>query len=394
MKNYSEIWKSTGDLHWCVLVTTGRVGSDFFQSLIDSHPEVFSFNGVIDIHQFWKTAKSTNNKKHLYLDDIINEFIGQNIHKFKSIYDLQEKKDKLGENQNESINIDLNEFKLHLNQFLKNEQISCKNFLRATYLSWACCRKENIFEKKIFFHHIHHIWKLKPFLDDFPNSKILSMTRDPRASYVSGVENWNKYSDATKHPSHVFFVLNRTINDAIQLKNFNNDFRVLKLEDLGKKSVLNNFCLWLNINYNESMETSTWNGLRWWGDLLSQRRIKTNEPGFSKSIIENKWEKKLGSVEKVILNFLLYSRLKHYGYEYNNKFTILQLLICIFLIPLPTKFEWEYISPIKLSKLLLTCQFRYFLFYIYYYLLRVKLFYNLLLNRILSKKFDLPIIKE
>ena len=41
------------------------------------------------------------------------------------------------------------------------------------------------------------------------------------------------------------------------------------------------------------METSTWNGLRWWGDRLSQRRIKTNETGFSKSIIKNKWKKKL-----------------------------------------------------------------------------------------------------
>ena len=45
--NYEEIWEHTENLPWCALVTTGRVGTDFFQSLLDSHPEIFVYNGIL-----------------------------------------------------------------------------------------------------------------------------------------------------------------------------------------------------------------------------------------------------------------------------------------------------------------------------------------------------------
>ena len=60
------------------LVTTGRVGSDFFQSLLDGHPEIFSFNGVIRINDFWDIAHTTK-IQNLNLNDIITEFIGNYI---------------------------------------------------------------------------------------------------------------------------------------------------------------------------------------------------------------------------------------------------------------------------------------------------------------------------
>ena len=50
------------------------------------------------------------------------------------------------------------------------------------------------------------------------------MTRDPRASYVSGVENWNKYSKLSKNPSHNYFVLKRTIEDALYLETLGKDY--------------------------------------------------------------------------------------------------------------------------------------------------------------------------
>ena len=51
--NYEEIWEHTENLPWCALVTTGRVGTDFFQSLLDSHPEIFVYNGILFFYEFW-----------------------------------------------------------------------------------------------------------------------------------------------------------------------------------------------------------------------------------------------------------------------------------------------------------------------------------------------------
>ena len=36
----------------CTILTTGRTGSDFFQSLMDSHEQVLTFNGYFQFHLF------------------------------------------------------------------------------------------------------------------------------------------------------------------------------------------------------------------------------------------------------------------------------------------------------------------------------------------------------
>ena len=394
MHNYKRIWKQTSKLPWCVLVTTGRVGSDFFQSLLDSHPEIFVFNGVLRINDFWDNSYTTQYNTEYNIDDVINEFIGKNIVKFKSIYDLEERKNELGENRNESININIDEYKKHLKNFLNLEPLTSKTLLRAIYLSWAIYLNHDISRKKLFFHHLHHIWKLDSFLKDYPDSKIISMTRDPRASYVSGVENWNNYKKSSNHPSHTFFVLNRTIEDASYLNTLKNEFRVLKLEDLGSKIILERFCSWVNVSFNKCMLHSSWNGLRWWGDKLSTNQIQKNETGFSPSINKNKWKKKLGLIEKSLLNFLLYNRLNWYGYESIKKSNLIFALPMFLLIVIPTKYEWRFISPKSLIINLKEKKIRLIFSSFYYYFIRVRLFYKLWGNKIQNKKFDLPFFKS
>ena len=393
-KNYSKILEDTKNLKWCALVTTGRVGSDFFQSLLDGHPEIFVINGPLIFYDFWEKADTVKNAVSLCSEDIIEEFIGYHITKFKSYYDLQERKNELGENRDQSINIDIEEYKFHLKNLLDLSPISSKTFLKAVYLSWAICMKEDLTKKKIFFHHIHHIWRLDRFLVDYPNSKILAMTRDPRASYVSGVENWFKYSSLTKHPGHVYFVLKRTIEDASYLEKFSPNFRVLKLEDLGNKMILKKFCVWIGVKYDNCMTSSTWNGLRWWGDKLSQQKIKKNETGFSKSITKNRWLEKLGLLEKLILKYLLYERLIWYRYEKKfNKNTFLFIII-FFGILVPTRYERSFLSINKILNYIRNNNTRIIFASFYYYILRVFYFYKILLFDKKYKKFTLPYFND
>ena len=92
---------------------TGRTGSDAFQSQLDSHPEIFVFNGVLFFHNFWNNACTVQNTDEPCVEDIADEFIGQHIALLKSRYDLGEKKYALGENMDQSIEIDL----VHLKGF-------------------------------------------------------------------------------------------------------------------------------------------------------------------------------------------------------------------------------------------------------------------------------------
>ena len=61
-KTYSDVMDHLESLKPCTLITTGRTGTDFFQSLLDSHPEVLTFNGHIFFHDFWNNAKCTKKK--------------------------------------------------------------------------------------------------------------------------------------------------------------------------------------------------------------------------------------------------------------------------------------------------------------------------------------------
>ena len=112
--NYSEIRDTVKNLPWSVLVTTGRTGSDFLQSLFDSHPEVFVFNGQLYFHDFWASAISVNYGGKLKIEDILDEFIGLHIKNLKSCYDVLERKGELGESRDSSIDIDIKMFRIHM----------------------------------------------------------------------------------------------------------------------------------------------------------------------------------------------------------------------------------------------------------------------------------------
>ena len=185
--DYPKIWAAVESLPWAVLVTTGRTGTDFLQSLFDSHPEVFVFNGQFYFHDFWASANSINYGGNLEIEDILDEFIGLHIKSLKSCYDVVERKGELGENRDASIDVDIKMFRGHIIGLIAQHEITSKNFITAVYVSYALCLDQDIGKKRLFFHHQHRINRLHPFLADFPNSKIISMTRDPRANYVSGV---------------------------------------------------------------------------------------------------------------------------------------------------------------------------------------------------------------
>ena len=129
MHDYEAIWNQAEQLPWCTLVTTGRVGTDFFQSLLDTHPEIYVFNGVLFFHQFWENSTCARFPENLNPADLTDEFIGCHMDKLKSRYDYQERKDQLGENKDQAVDIDLSLFREHMVGLLSKRPITSKNTL-------------------------------------------------------------------------------------------------------------------------------------------------------------------------------------------------------------------------------------------------------------------------
>lgn len=373
----------------CTLITTGRTGTDFLQSLVDSHPQVLTFNGVFHYYDFWVHSKCVNAGKFC-LSDFMDEFFGHFIEKFKSRYDLQERKDQLGENRDQSLDIDLKRFKQIVSDLLEDQDPNSRNILVSIYAAYAVCLGQDLSQKKIFLHHVHHAERLGCYLKDFPESKIICMTRDPRANFVSGILNWRKYDVQSDVQSHLTYYIDRILNDADVLKNVPNSYVVIRLEDLGQKEILDQLCQWLGIEYHGTMTRSTWGGLLWHADRLSTKEKESQ--GFSKNILQNNWAEKLWDKDKYVLNYLMVARLKHYGYPH-KEIGILDSVLVLFLILFPLKFEWHYWSPGYIKQCLRDKGYKKIILNCYYYLRRLRSFYRHYFKTLTKVKCRHPLLR-
>ena len=94
-----------------------RSGSDFLQSLFDSHPEVSQFPGVFYFDEFWLKIKKQN-----LPENIANTFISDHEHFFDSKLNLIERHYMLGEDKNDFYLIDKKLFKEKFINLMKNQE--------------------------------------------------------------------------------------------------------------------------------------------------------------------------------------------------------------------------------------------------------------------------------
>ena len=395
--NYGAIWNKVVDLPWCTLVASGRTGSDAFQSQLDSHPEIFLIPGSISLNQFWKNSDSTSFDGKLNTDDIADEFIGTHIRKFKTKYDTKERRGNLGENMDQSIDISIPKFRQHLKELLDIKPLTSRYFVQAVYVAYALTANQDIDKKKLFFDHVHSMRKVSDLVSDFPDCKIICMTRDPRAAYVSGVDHWRRrHHVQTSNPSYPLYILKRIIDQPTALTVYGNNVCVMRLEDLDDERVMEKACGWLGISFNGEVMKSTWNGLRWWGDYISdiEPNVTMSESEFVATIRTNKWEKKLNKLDKFVLNYLLYDRLKHCGYPCWNSSGFFVAIFIVVLIFVPTTYELRDIKPKNLVAILSRKQFRHFFSLPYHYFNRIGYYFRLLIRRFKRKNIVLPLLVD
>ena len=347
MDDHRRVMASLLELPSCTLITTGRAGTDFLQSLLDSHPEILTFNGSLFFHSFWDSSLCVAAGEY-EVSDLIDEFIGKHIYKLKSRYDLFENKHRLGDDFNQSLDIDLDRFKRETLAFLDGQPLTSRTVLTAIYGAYATCLGQDLEKKKLFFHHVHHFDALPSYLRDFPDSKIICMTRDPRANFVSSVEH-HRNDDRTygrggidqDQGATLLFYIARILYDSLPLRKYPNPYVVVRIEDLGDEAVLEALRGWLGISDDECLRRSTWGGLRWHGDRLS---AKTSQAvGWSRTILENEWERRLAATDKYVLNYIMLPRLKHYGYTHRDV-GVLDAFAVPLLILLPLSYERRFLS--------------------------------------------------
>lgn len=372
------------------LITTGRTGSDFLQSLLDSHAQVATFNGHFLIYTEFFSQSVCLQQKDPDIADIADEFVGRYIYKLVSRYDIQEGKDRLGETYDRSFRLDTHKFRLHVIGLMEGRKFSTRDFLLAVYGAYGLCLNHNLQAKRVIFHHPHLVEELPGFLQDFPSASLVFTTRDPRANFVSHVEHFRSYYKENDNEQHIYECLRMMLEDSLPGKRYGVRYTATRLEDLPRESTLIELSQWLGIDFDEILLRSTWAGLDWHGDRLSKKVFQSK--GWSEKRTENNWRFRLGSLDQYIFNFIMNSRLQHYRYEW-KAVSWLDALAVFVLIPLPMKheryyFSWSYIASV-LSEKRRSVHLQALLSPLFYFR-RVALCYRFYLSELRGDRFEGP----
>ena len=138
------------------------------------------------------------------------------------------------------------------------------------------------------------------------------------------------------------------------------------------------FCEAFGLKHDDCLFLSTYHGKKWWGDEISGKYLD----GFSNNVTKKKWSGKLSFYDNFLIEYLLCSRLKHYGYDHKNNLPLISLIISMFLIFLPMKYEVKIILyNIKSSKNLKDFSGA-LVWGTLYYLLRVWLYLQYIIKRV------------
>lgn len=354
------------------IVATPRSGSDYFQSLIDGHPQVMSFNGSFGAYVGLYPEIDFNNHDKKNILQAIKKFIKIYKCKLQTKNDKDEGKNQLGKNKNECININLKKFKFSILKYIEIEGFTKKNFTLAIYFSYNFCLNLNFTNKKVLLMHPHNIDELKLFYKDFPESKYIFTIRDQRAGYFSTIYHLVKTQyNLWFNLKHHFTTLYRCLVHSEYGKELKLKYYCIRLEDLPHQKTLKKISSLLKIKFDKCLLKSTFAGKVWWGD---NKQIKTYYDKWEKNRTYNNWRERLKKRDQLILNLLFFPILKKYGYDV-VKLKYYDYVKTFILIIFPMGFEKEVIKD-NLNSIFYERNFRSIKFFFtntYYYIRRIVL---------------------
>ena len=341
------------------LFTGNGTGTKVFQGFFDGHPNIYMIPGypLTYFYPHWEKWEKelANDWNWISIIEIFCE-------KHASVIDTRripghDGSTKLGNEMNEYTSINEKSFRKYLLEILENEPISSKNFLLAIHYSYALCNKQTINKENILFYHIHRYDFLKYLIDDFPNVKILAMTRDPRSSYKGRFTSAENFDDAKLNMTdsirnRKYIQLNSTshycynLYELIKYAKINN-IKIVRHEDIyyDPKEILQLCCKWLNIKYSQEMETVTFGGKVWWGDEIYN--MPPTKGVYDRTVSEE-WKTYLNKRDWFILEGIFWDCFVNYNYNLllYNKDSIFNRIKLLFIIMFPLQSEIKYLKSV------------------------------------------------
>ena len=148
------------------------------------------------------------------------------------------------------------------------EGLSLKNKIISLYFAYARSHEFDVSKFKILLIHPHEREITFIFDQIFPKSKYLIPIRNPIRAYCSSIKLRKEKADARNQP---YIPTGQLLSSAVNLHKYckrNMDICIFRIEDFGsekEKRILKLISKYVGIEYNKSMETSTFGSKTFWG---------------------------------------------------------------------------------------------------------------------------------
>lgn len=346
-----------------ILSTMNRTGCLFFQSLLDSHPEIISLPMAFNHYTHDKYFPLENGE----ISTIIDSF----IEKRTEIFDLRLLKYTLAKDNNTKYpKIDKNIFKQNFLYLCECKKIKIidnfKDYFELIHLAYALTLKYNIHKIKYIVMHVHNYTEIEKFnflFRYYPNLKTFMTIREYKESTSKYYEKNTFFypKNTIRYKKHlllwnIFYLSNKQYEDNSYLISkskqiiFVDLFTLHRLQDKAMQDIAKI----LDIKYDKILCKSTFAGIDWLGNSSDGKPIST----FDINKTKVKWQDKIPKNDLYLIDLFANSFAKIYGYKIREltlveKIKALSLMAFLILYPslsYHTKSQYDFFKLIKSKK--------------------------------------------
>jgi hypothetical protein len=299
-------------------------GTKLFQSLLDGHPQILMVPGypLMYFYPFWEhfIAPVAGLSWPQVLDQLLL--------RFAPVFDTRinpgsEDLDKLGENQDQYLSIDIDHFSTAFLAMVEGLPVQSRHGLLAFHYAYALAAGDDPAQKQVLIYHIHVFDYVKRYLwADFPDLLVIASVRDPRPNLsrreLNSIVKPNRLkfreSDALLMTPRAYrqatkFLLNGL--DALACVPLEN-CRVFKHEDLALRldGVMRNTAAFLGIGFDPALLRPSFASMEW----------KTSFYDFDTShlvnpeVLKDDWRQKEAPCDTLVIEGINMDYLAKYGY--------------------------------------------------------------------------------
>lgn len=269
------------------LQSVERAGSIFFGSLLDSHPQIAMFPRVSEFWEKWGSFDKTSPRSIAV--NIIEKFPywfnGETLHPWDRFKEL-------GPERNQSYRLDPVQFAAEFINRMQGRPINYSSVFVNAHLAYHKVVRQTFFAKSpyeepaLIFFNVHGT-NMKDFCllsEQDVEKKVLFLTREPTANMASSYQFHLRCEPShALDPNDLFTAYRDIVTDDLECRKIaaGHDVLTVTLEALHRQSrlVLEEFCTFAGIRFEELLLQSTIMGLAWWGNGVEP--IQGLNPSFA-----------------------------------------------------------------------------------------------------------------